>query len=481
MENITIILTAKEKYSHTISTINSLIKNTKLSYKLIVILYNPPEYLQNILKNYKNIEIIITNNLYSQENRYNYISKIKTKYTVFIENTILFKANWLENLVLCAEETDAGIVGPLYLNLDNTIKMFGGKLIRKYDVISSKDFISENYELKDVLFKNITNLERKECDFVEYDCLLIKSVLLKDNIIDSYLKIIYQNIDLSMTIKSKNYKTYVEPKSIILCNTDNFNYDLYDINFYCNIWSIEKAQQDLVYFCNKWDLVNTCLSFRNIKYLIDDSNENINYLFKLNHRKSIVIDSVSKSLDELIDKAKLNNYNIKEINMIKESYLMAEKLFKDQFRQRLRDRKYITHLTGTAGILIDYNFNINIICAGLLHSCYNINEFNKSDIFKKLILINPDINKIINLYSSFIRNEDMKEILELNYLDIFKIIVILIALINELEMYISGEYKLENDKTWKLNKNMLNLSKQICDHLDISSLYNSLELIKNKV
>jgi len=57
---------------------------------------------------------------------------IDTKYAVFMDNDVLVHPGWLERLYACAEETGAGIVGPLYLwGADaqaDTIHMAGGEL-----------------------------------------------------------------------------------------------------------------------------------------------------------------------------------------------------------------------------------------------------------------------------------------------------------------------------------------------------------------
>jgi hypothetical protein len=120
-----------------------------------------------------------------------------------------------------------------------------------------------------------------------------------------------------------------------------------------------------------------------------------------------------------------------------------------------------------------------MICAGLLHSCNNIDDFNNSDIYKQILSINSEIYKIISLYSTYIRNESYRKVININSLDIYIINVILLSISNELEMYISKEYVI--DKTWNLSPNILNSGKIICEHLNIPNLYHSLHLAKNKL
>jgi GT2 family glycosyltransferase len=117
MDPVTIIMTVRENYSHTVKTISSLIENTTLPHRLIYIDYKTPEPIKNEIAKFENIEIIeAVDSPYPTASRLATVDIIDTEYTVYLDNNILFSPLWLEKLIECMEEQpNAGIVGPIYL------------------------------------------------------------------------------------------------------------------------------------------------------------------------------------------------------------------------------------------------------------------------------------------------------------------------------------------------------------------------------
>jgi GT2 family glycosyltransferase len=254
-EKITIVMTIRENYSLTLTTIDSLIKHTTLQYKLIFIDYKLPEFIKKKIN--PDIEIIETDSIFPSVSLYNVIPNIDSKYVVFLDNNILFTPYWLEKLVECMETNNAGIVGPLYLWNNDKIHMFGG------DIKIINNTFSERHYLSNKDSSIINTLKEKKCDFVEYHCLMIRNDLLKQNVLDPSLLTIHQHIDLSLEVKKLGYDTYITPYSIIIYN-NNFKIEDYEIEFFTNRWSIELVEKDIDYFCKKWNFINNN-SFDNVR------------------------------------------------------------------------------------------------------------------------------------------------------------------------------------------------------------------------
>jgi len=82
------------------------------------------------------------------------------------------------------------------------------------------------------------------------------------------------------------------------------------------------------------------------------------------------------TLQNLLDK--LNEYNPKEIEIVKKAYNYAEKLHFGQKRQSLEP--YIIHPLNVAYILAEMHADVDTICAGLLHDTLEDTDISKEEI-----------------------------------------------------------------------------------------------------
>jgi hypothetical protein len=259
--SITIVMSIRENYSQTIQTIESLIKNTTLSYRFIFIDYKVPEFIKTYMNHqYKNIEIVTSDSPYPSKALHNIIPILNTTYTVFLDNNILFNPFWLEKLIECMETNNAGIVGPIYLFNKNEIHMFGGDII-----IRNNNFMENHYLLHEDK-KIISKLKPRKCSFVEYHCLMIRTDLLKQNVLDPSLLIIHEHIDLSLKVKSLGYDTYVTPYSVIEYD-NNLELKSYEIDLFKERWNVDIVEKDIEYFCKKWGF-NYNNTFDNVRNFV---------------------------------------------------------------------------------------------------------------------------------------------------------------------------------------------------------------------
>jgi hypothetical protein len=92
---------------------------------------------------------------------------------------------------------------------------------------------------------------------------MIRTDLLKKNVLDPSLLIIHQHIDLSFAVKELGYDTYVTPYSVITYVND-FKIEDYEKEFFKIRWNNYMVEKDIAYFCKKWNLNNNYF-FNNVR------------------------------------------------------------------------------------------------------------------------------------------------------------------------------------------------------------------------
>jgi GT2 family glycosyltransferase len=257
-------MTVRENYSHTAKTIASLIEHTTLPYRLIYIDYKTPEPIKTEISKFGNIDIIeAVDSPYPMASRLATVDIIDTEYTVYLDNNILFSPLWLEKLIECMEEQpNAGIVGPIYLWKKNKIHMFGGNI-----TIENGIFNEEHY-LMDRDRSIIHTLRTRKCDFVEYHCLMIRTELLKQGVLDSMLLAAIEHVDLSMAANKLGYETYTTPESVITYeNQIKIEPNEYDL--FRQRWNANTVENDIKHFCEKWNIRD---NFASLRKFIQDHN-----------------------------------------------------------------------------------------------------------------------------------------------------------------------------------------------------------------
>ena len=244
MKKVTIVMTVREKYSTTLQSIQSLKANTPDDlYDFIIVDCGIPDDISGI-------ETVITSNIkIPQLNRIKAAKLVQTKYTIFVDNDVLFEQNWLQNLLKCAEETNAGVVAPAYLWNKDKIHMYGGTITIKED-----GSFDEKHALINEHRSVLHSQPRKTCDYVEYHCVLIKTEL--RDILDPIYRCVHEHIDLCLCAKSLGHEIYIEPTSVVTY-LNNAKLKDYDIDFFKNRWVGDDCDHDIEHFCRKWNFPNT--------------------------------------------------------------------------------------------------------------------------------------------------------------------------------------------------------------------------------
>ncbi|MEO6422957.1 MAG: glycosyltransferase, partial [Candidatus Nitrotoga sp.] len=255
---VTIVMTIRECYSLTIQALKSILSNTPPIFRLIFVDCHSPvwirEQLETLARQY-GVELVCTEDpLWPNQARVKILDRISSEYTVFIDNDVQVEPGWLEQLVACADETGAGIVGPLYLWGDGKsapkIHMAGGRLIIYPDIGNDGLVMEEEHQLFNRRPEDVhEQLFRKPCDYVEYHCMLVRTQLLQEHgLLDDGIISVHEHIDAALAAKRLGYSTYMEPASRVnyLAFAD---FLLEDLPIFRLRWSLEAGEQSILTFC----------------------------------------------------------------------------------------------------------------------------------------------------------------------------------------------------------------------------------------
>ncbi|HLJ21906.1 MAG TPA: glycosyltransferase, partial [Stellaceae bacterium] len=219
----TIVMTARERHDLALSAVQSVIDNTARPYRFIYVECGSPAWLSQTLARRAaewGIEVVQAEpGLWPNHIRKRIVPSIDTDYVVFIDNDVAVRPGWLERLVACADETGAGIVGPLYLigarATGGKIHMAGGRL--KAIPASGAVVLEEAHRFINRLPEDVLpELKREPCDYAEYHCMLVRTKLAREaQLFDDAIVCVHEHIDAALTARKAGYQIYFEPAAVV--------------------------------------------------------------------------------------------------------------------------------------------------------------------------------------------------------------------------------------------------------------------------
>ncbi len=257
---VTLIVVPNECFNYTQRSLESIYKYTDIPFKLIYVDgYSPSKVKQylEVQSQKKGFRLIRTDKYVSPNQARNIALKhVDTEYVVFINNDILVTADWLDNLMRCAQKTSASAISPVCLQgkAENlAIHFAGGCLEFQYrdgnlDLFEQRSFVNNYFDKVHPL------LTRKPTQMIDFSCVLVHTPTLnKIGKFDENLINFGQEIDFSLSLFAVGENIYLEPKSII-------NYlpvtelKFSDMPYYFLIWNYLWKGKSINYFQEKWGL-----------------------------------------------------------------------------------------------------------------------------------------------------------------------------------------------------------------------------------
>lgn len=265
MENaqVTIVVTPRERFSHSLASLESIYRHTDTSFKLVYVDGNFPEPLASQLKEraiVHGFELVRTNHYLSPNQARNMaMAFVTTPYVAFVDNDLYVSPGWLSALLRCAEETGASIVSPIYLEGkpdDGIIHMAGGacRIDLGHD---GPQFFERHLLAKRSLDEVRPSLERGATELFEFHCVLMRTDLLEQlGPFDEELKSLSEHSDVALLARQAGHTIMLEPDSVV---TYDFTPPLeeHDLAFFRLRWSPTWNQGSVDRFYEKWRLASS--------------------------------------------------------------------------------------------------------------------------------------------------------------------------------------------------------------------------------
>ena len=268
---VTIVVVPRERLSFAERCISSIFANTSVPFNLIYVSGGAPKQVRDYLEiesSRKGFRFLIDENYVSPNQARNLsLPHVRTKYVVFLDNDTLVTKGWLESLLKCAEETDASVVGPLYLIGEFAraiIHMAGGRL-HEEETDGKRVLVDEQYLFDTPIAAATTRLRRRICDYVEFHCMLVRTdVFDRVGSLDEELPCLHEERDFCLTVSGAGGGIYMEPRSVITyvppppC-------EWWDLPYFMLRWSDAWIHSSVRRFNQKWRLAS-------VRHVSDVSN-----------------------------------------------------------------------------------------------------------------------------------------------------------------------------------------------------------------
>jgi hypothetical protein len=255
---VTIVVVPRERFSQTQRSLEDLYEHTTLPFHLIYVDAGAPPPIRRYLEEaagQRRFQLIQIDRFLSPNEARNLAQRhVKTKYVVFLDNDVLVTPRWLEELVRCADETGAWVVGPLYLIGElsqQTIHMAGG-VAHITEEGGQRIFYDEHLLADSPLADMRASLHRRPCDYVEFHCALVRNeVFERLGPLDERLLSLHEHIDLGLLVRTAGGSVYIEPLAVVTyvppppCDSCDFPY-------FMMRWSDAWNRATIRHFKEKW-------------------------------------------------------------------------------------------------------------------------------------------------------------------------------------------------------------------------------------
>ena len=245
---VTVVVVPRERFSVARRSLESLIANTPAGFDMVYVDGGSPPPLCRYLKQAaaRHGFRLLRYDCYLSPNEARNIgfAGVTTPYVVFVDNDVIFAPGWLENLVACAEETGAWLVGPLYCLGDpvhEIIHMAGGEVFLEDN--SEGRWLYEVHRYAEEPLAHVRHrLERTPTQVVEFHTMLVQSEALRRlGPLDEGLMCTREHLDLCLRVLRAGGTVYLEPRAVITyLQPPPLAWS--DIPFYILRWSDEWAR-----------------------------------------------------------------------------------------------------------------------------------------------------------------------------------------------------------------------------------------------
>jgi GT2 family glycosyltransferase len=272
--NVTIVVSPRERFSFTQTSLESLYEHTQIPFHLVYVDGNSPPPVRDYLATQaaeKGFELVRVNHFLTPNQARNIgASKVKTQYVAFVDNDVVVSPGWLTALVQCAEETNAAIVGPLTCQdepVHETVHFANGEARIIVDVKGRRRLREKMKFQGQAVERMASRLQRVPAELVEFHCMLVDMQVFQDlGPLDEAFLNTKEHVDLCMAVTQAGRPIYFEPTSIITY-VPGISWNWADLHFYMLRWSDAWETASLSRLQEKWNLSSDSYFFQKYKAL----------------------------------------------------------------------------------------------------------------------------------------------------------------------------------------------------------------------
>jgi GT2 family glycosyltransferase len=261
---VTIIVSPRERFSHTRESLESIYEHTEYPFQLIYVDGGSPRHIKDYLAEQakqKQFQLIRTDYYLSPNRARNMgLCQVTSKYVVFIDNDVVVTPGWLKSLVQCAEETGATIVSPLICQgktLHEEVHCAGGESGVKVETkgeTTRRRIIEKIYKQGRRVADVRPQLQRQKTGLAEFHCMMVRTEIFQQiGLLDEALLNTKEHVDLCILVTEAGGTVYLEPESLMTYMTGQ-PLELTDLNYYMLRWSDAWELASLKRLRDKWNL-----------------------------------------------------------------------------------------------------------------------------------------------------------------------------------------------------------------------------------
>lgn len=261
---VTIVVAPRERFSFTRESLESIYEHTEIPFKLVYVDGGSPPQTRRYLEEQvraKEFQLIRTDYYLSPNQARNLgLGQVKSKYVVFIDNDVVVTPNWLNQLVQCAEETGATVVGPLICQgqpVHEIVHFAGGEariLLENKGEKVKRRILEKIYKQGQRVADVRDHLQRLQTELAEFHCMMVnRSIFEQVGSLDETIMNTKEHVDFCMLVSQAEGKVYFEPTSVVTY-VPGPPLEWSDIPFYMLRWSNAWELSSLHRLRDKWDL-----------------------------------------------------------------------------------------------------------------------------------------------------------------------------------------------------------------------------------
>lgn len=442
---VTLVMTVRERHRLTLMAIESILGNTAVPLRLVFAHGGIPGWLGAALAALERAGRLAVRHFpglhWPQQLRRAVAGEIDTEYVVFIDNDVLVSSEWLERLVECADQTGAGSVGPLYLWGDGMspprVHMAGG-MLHEAPGEGGRHLEEEHRHINADPAR--LALRRGPCDYVEFHCMLVRTELARrDGVLDDAIACVHEHIHVALSLRALGHATWLEPAAQV-------NYLAYapqvleDLALLRQRWNAEATEASIAAFCRRWDVLPDDRSFGGVRGYVRElraKNDPVRPDARVaDHDAPLARGELPQGVAQLLELARARGYDAQSIAMLARGCEAASAL--TEGARRPDGRALLQHLVGTAGVLVRYDFCIDVLLAALLHAAYTHSGLPAEAVQAMIAAIHPDLDARVRDYTD---RAGMRRAPVAAQCGMREAYLAAIEAANELDMRLSGEYQ----------------------------------------